>query len=89
VIYPRISPDEKKDNELTNGHTHFVLIGEQDTATEKGADATKKPKKLCWGDETSIKFDIAKRIAQGRAKMGGGQPCKIVTVLVGDNPKCD
>lgn len=27
VIYPRINPNVKKDNELTNGHTHFVLLG--------------------------------------------------------------
>jgi hypothetical protein len=31
VIYPRISPTEKKDNELTNGHTHFVLLGDQES----------------------------------------------------------
>ena len=29
VIYPRINPIEKKDNELTNGHTHFILLGER------------------------------------------------------------
>ena len=29
IIYPRISPNDKKDNELTNGHTHCVLIGEE------------------------------------------------------------
>lgn len=28
VIYPRINPIGKKDNELTNGHTHFLLIGD-------------------------------------------------------------
>ena len=46
------------------------------------------PQKYAWGDETAIKFDLAKRIAQGRGKMGGSTPCKIVTVLVGDNPQC-
>jgi hypothetical protein len=76
VIYPRISPNDKKDNELTNGHTHFILVGE-----EASSD-----KKLKWGDETQLKFDLAKRIAAGRQKKGGGPPCKIVTVLVGDNP---
>ena len=34
VIYPRINPAEKKDNELTNGHTHFMLLG------ERGSEAT-------------------------------------------------
>jgi len=27
IIYPRINPNVKKDNELTSGHTHFMLIG--------------------------------------------------------------
>ena len=27
VIYPRINPNVQKENELTNGHTHFVLLG--------------------------------------------------------------
>lgn len=27
IIYPRINPNVKKDNELTTGHTHFFLIG--------------------------------------------------------------
>lgn len=34
VIYPRINPAEKRDNELTNGHTHFMLLG------ERGSEAT-------------------------------------------------
>ena len=67
---------------MTNGHTHFVLIGENDSDK---SEADKASKKFKWGDETTIKFDIAKRIAQGRTKMAGGAPCKIVTVLVGDN----
>ena len=45
-------------------------------------------KTYSWGDETQVKFDLAKRIAEGRGKMGGSTPCKIVTVLVGDNPQC-
>lgn len=31
IIYPRISPNEKKDNELTNGHSHFILLGDQES----------------------------------------------------------
>ena len=27
IIYPRINPNVKKDNELTSGHSHFMLIG--------------------------------------------------------------
>ena len=29
VIYPRLTTGDKRDNELTNGHTHFFLIGER------------------------------------------------------------
>lgn len=28
ISYPRLSQEAPKDNELTNGHTHFVLIGD-------------------------------------------------------------
>lgn len=42
-----------------------------------------------WGDETQVKFDIAKRIAAGRSSFGGSKyQCKIITVLLGDNPYC-
>lgn len=34
VIYPRINPNEKKDNELTNGHTHFILLGDEAAESE-------------------------------------------------------
>ena len=85
IIYPRIiiNPNDKKDNELTNGHTHFVLLG--------GADETQTSMKeqkvydYYWGDEGAVKFDLAKRIAAGRPKKAGFPPCKIVMVLVGDN----
>ena len=47
-----------------------------------------QPTMFNWGDESTIKFDLAKRIAEGRKRMGGTTPCKIVTVIVGDNPNC-
>ena len=77
VTYPRINPAQRKDNELTNGHTHFFLLGEENKT------------KFDWGEEAQIKFDLAQRIALGRSKFGGNkQSCKIVTVLLGDNPSC-
>lgn len=93
VIYPRINPNDKKDNELTNGHTHFVLLGDggasEDAAKNKTGGSKPPPAKTFgWGDESQLKFDLAKRLSTGRARMGGTTPCKIVTVLVGDNPKC-
>ena len=71
---------------MTNGHTHFFLIGDDNN-------------KFTWGDEAKLKFDLAKRylftcsltifrISVGRSKFGGNKPCKIVTVLLGDNPNC-
>jgi len=75
VTYPKINPTQRKENELTNGHTHFMLIGDDEHTYD-------------WGDEAPLKFEIAKRIAQGRSTFGGKQPCKIVTVLLGDNPYC-
>jgi hypothetical protein len=53
IVFPRINPTQRHDNELTNGHTHFFLMGDDDT-------------KYDWGDETQAKFDLAKRIAAGR-----------------------
>jgi len=29
IAYPKINPTKRKENELTNGHTHFFLIGDQ------------------------------------------------------------
>jgi SLOG in TRPM, prokaryote len=60
---------------LTNGHSHFFLLGDENHKFE-------------WGDEAQIKFDLAQRIAVGRNKFGSTQQCKMVTVLLGDNPQC-
>ena len=46
VTYPRINPAQRKDNELTNGHTHFFLIGDE-------------KHKMEWGDESKLKYDLA------------------------------
>lgn len=90
VIYPRINPVGKKDNELTNGHTHFVLLGDpaEDSNPPKKDETSemkKRRKEFYWGEEIQAKLDLAKRIAAGRPKKNGPPPCKIVMVLVGDN----
>lgn len=59
ISYP-VNSSNKKENELTNGHTHFVLIGD---------DSKNKYK---WGDEAKLKAEVAKRIARGRNKYGSG-----------------
>jgi len=78
IIYPRITfNNDKKDNELTNGHSHFLLIGDapEDDSQKLDSDHKSQSKgmnkihrKYFWGDETAIKFDLAKRIAAGRMK---------------------
>lgn len=36
-----------------------------------------------------MKFELASRIAQGRSKFGANKSsCKMVTVILGDNPYC-
>jgi hypothetical protein len=90
VIYPRINPVGKKDNELTNGHTHFVLLGDpaEDTTSKKNemtSEMKKRRKEFYWGEEIQVKLDFAKRVAAGRQKKNGPPPCKVVMVLVGDN----
>ena len=39
VTYPKINPTQRRDNELTNGHSHFFLIGDEN-------------KKFEWGEES-------------------------------------
>jgi len=78
VDYPRLNPALRSDKELTNGHTHLFSIGKQ-----KGFSG-----ELKWGRETTVKYDLAKRISMGRK--GGfahsqAPPCKMITVVIGDN----
>ena len=48
VTYPKINPNQRRDNELSNGHSHFFLIGDE-------------KKKFEWGDENKVKFELAQR----------------------------
>jgi hypothetical protein len=73
ICYPKLT--SKKVNELTNGHTHFFLIGKEDKSNN-------------WGDESGLKFELAGRVAAGRSRgmgSGSGPACKVVTVVMGDN----
>lgn len=74
IAYPKINPTKRKDNELTNGHTHFFLLGDD-------ADKT-----FTWGQEAKVKTDLALRIAKGRSKYGNAPTCKVVTIVLGENP---
>ena len=79
MIYPRINPNETKDNELTGGHTHFFLVGNRSSKNEKS---------YRWGEESAVKYALAQRISEGRQSRMMKYSCRIVTVLVGDNPEC-
>jgi len=59
---------------LTNGHTHFILLGNQRN-------------KYFWGDETRFKVNFAERLANGRK--GFPYKSKVVGVIVGNIPKCE
>ena len=77
IAYPKLS--KKHDNELTNGHSHFFLIG----------SVNRKATSFGWGDESGLKLDLAKRVAAGRKKSGhawqNAPACRTVTVVLGDN----
>lgn len=73
ILYPKVNPTERFDNEITNGHTHFVLIGD-------------KSKEKHWGDEAKAKIEVAEKISTG--KYGNKPKCKVVGVLLGENKKC-
>ena len=75
ISYPKINPTKREDNELTNGHTHFFLTGNED-------------KPMSWGDEAKMKVDLARRLAKGRSKYDKSLNCKIVTIVIGDNQGC-
>ena len=53
IEYPKINPEEFSNSLLTNGHTHFILLGKDD-------------KSLNWGQEAKFKVNFAERLANGR-----------------------
>lgn len=75
ICYPKLTV--RKTNELSNGHTHFLLIGKDDKSCS-----------FEWGNESAIKYELAQRITAGRVKgmsRSGDHTCKAVTVVLGDN----
>ena len=77
ISYPKLSEHHRMENELTNGHTHFIIVGKEDGKITYE-----------WGQEGTMKFDFAKRITAGRGKGLGANTFpvqKIVTVVMGDN----
>ncbi len=75
-MFPKLNPTSHPENELSNGHTHFVLLG-----NEKN--------KMKWGEEAALKLELAKRIAKGRPKYGSHRGCKVLAIFFGDNEESD
>ena len=76
VQFPKLNATSHPVNELTNGHTHFFLLGDDRRA-------------MSWGEEANLKLQLAARIAKGRSKFTSARPCKVVGLFLGDNPQCD
>ena len=74
IEYPKINPEPFSNTLLTNGHTHFILLGKDD-------------KSLKWGQEAKFKVNFAERLASGRK---GAYPykSKVVGVILGNVPGC-
>ena len=74
IEYPKINPEEFSNSLLTNGHTHFILLGKDD-------------KNLNWGQEAKFKVNFAERLANGR-KGAYQYKAKVVGVILGNIPNC-
>jgi hypothetical protein len=75
IEYPKINPEEFSNTLLTNGHTHFILLGKDD-------------KSLNWGQEAKFKVNFAERLANGR-KGAFQYKAKVVGVIFGNIPNCE
>ena len=75
IEYPKINPEEFSNTLLTNGHTHFILLGKDD-------------KSLNWGQEAKFKVNFADRLANGR-KGAYQYKAKVVGVILGNIPNCE
>ena len=74
IEYPKINPEEFSNTLLTNGHTHFILLGKDDKSLE-------------WGQEAKFKVNLAERLANGR-KGAYQYKAKVVGVILGNIPNC-
>jgi len=74
IEYPKINPEEFSNSLLTNGHTHFILLGKDD-------------KNLTWGQEAKFKVNFAERLANGR-KGAYQYKAKVVGIILGNIPNC-
>ena len=73
IEYPRPNPEKFSNKMLTNGHSHFILLGND-------------VNKFTWGDEAKFKFQLADRIVNGRK--GFPYKGKGVGIILGNIPNC-
>jgi hypothetical protein len=72
VEYPKLTGNEMFSSKtVTNGHSHFILLENQDRV-------------LNWGEETKLKLQLAERLANGRK--GYTYKCKVVGIIMGNIP---
>lgn len=73
IELPKPNPDNFSKKMLTNGHTHFVLIGNIEN-------------KLRWGEEFKLKISLIERLMNGRK--GFDYKCKTVGIVFGNIQNC-
>lgn len=73
IELPKPNPDQFSKKMLTNGHTHFILIGNNEN-------------KLQWGEEIRLKVNIIERLITGRK--GFNYKCKTVGIVMGNIQNC-
>lgn len=71
IELPRPNPGSFSSKVISNGHTHFILLGSEDY-------------KLKWGEETSFKLGLIERLISGRK--GFEYKCKTVGIILGNIP---
>lgn len=72
IEYPKKDPEPFSNTLLTNGHSHFILLGKDD-------------KNIKWGQEAKFKVNFAERLANGR-KGAYSYKSKVVGVILGNIP---
>jgi hypothetical protein len=73
IDLPKPNQDGFSKRMLTNGHTHFILIGNNEN-------------KLTWGEEARLKINLIERFTSGRK--GFEYKCKTVGILMGNIQNC-
>lgn len=74
IELPKPNSDLFSKKMLTNGHSHFILIGNNEN-------------KLVWGEECKLKVSFIERLLSGRK--GYNYKCKTVGILMGNIDGCE